>query len=152
MKILVNFTRIKSRAGTPGIKLCKTSFPSAFAWDQRWPFSSGEVLALFLFRWGSLIHRCSTQSLLLVWSLLQQGNYKHISSKCVPCRHVFTQLHWKQRVNLEMHCTQPAQTRLSKILTGQGVSETNSVNTHFPLANTEKFRLCNQPSPTSSMI
>lgn len=66
-------------------------------------------------------------------------------SQCVPCRHVLTQHRLKRNVNLQMHRTQA---RLSKILTGKGVNGTELVNTHFPLANTEKFSLLN----TSSII
>lgn len=40
-----------------------------------------------------------------------------------------------------MHCTQPAQSGLSKILTGQGVNKMYSEKAQFPLANAEKLRL-----------
>lgn len=100
----------------------------------------------FLLRWGSFIRRCFSKSLLLVWSLLLLGEIANtFPSQCVPCHHVLTQHRLKRNVNLQIHCTQA---RLSKILTGKGVNGTELVNTHFPLANTEKFSLLN----TSSII
>lgn len=73
----MNFTKIKSCAGTLGIKPCETHFVSS-------------VVTTLMGADKTPTYTYAT-SLLFVYSPLQPGNYKHISPKRVPCRHALTQ-------------------------------------------------------------
>lgn len=80
MKLLISFKETKPCAGTAGIKLCKNFLPSAYAWDQSWPRSSGEVLEL-LFSWDGAPSYTDVPQNPCCWydRCCCQGNCKHIS-------------------------------------------------------------------------